>query len=122
MGQTIFTIIISLLGVIGLILFTYYGASWLNKRVKFTNNSMVQVHEKVNLGADKAMMVVSVGGKYMLIGVTQSNISMVCELDGEEISKIIEDKKTTPKMSFSTAIASAIAGRNKKGGGDNDKE
>lgn len=122
MEQTVFTIVISLLGVVALILFIYYGLNWLNKRVKFTNNSMVKVHERINLGADKSMMIVSVGKEYMLLGVTQSSITKVSDLDGEDIEKIIEEKKNTPKVNFSTAIATAIVNRNKKGGGDFDKK
>ncbi len=118
----ILTIFISLIGVIALIFVTYFALRWMNKRVKFTSNSMVKVHEKVNFGADKAMMIISVGEKYMLIGVTQEHIEKVTDLEKTDIEGMIQAKNATPKMSFADAISHAIVNRNKKGGGDIDKE
>lgn len=118
----ILTILFSLLGVVALIIFTYYGANWLNKRVRFSSNGMLKVHERVNLGADKAVMIVSVGGQYMLVGVTQQNINKISDLDKDEIEKLLEQKKSVSKQTFAMSLASAIVAKtHKKGGEDNDE-
>ena len=116
----IFTILFSLIGVVLLILLTYYGANWLNKRVKFTGNGIVKVHERVNLGADKAMVVISVGEKYMLLGITQEHINKISDLEKDEIEKLLKEKNVAAKQTFAMSLASAIvAKKQKKGGGDN---
>lgn len=118
----IITILFSLLGVVILIFLTYYGANWLNKRVKFSGNGMMKVHERVNLGADKTIMVVSVGEKYMLLGITQQNITKISDLEKDEIEKLLEEKKSASKQTFAMSLASAIVAKTrKKGGEDNDE-
>ena len=117
----IFTVLLALAGVVALIIFTYYGANWLNKRVRFTANSMIKIHERSNLGADKAMIVASVGEKYMLIGITQESITKITDLDKTDIEKLIDDKKNNQKQPFAVSFASALMSRKQqKGGEDND--
>ena len=120
--KDIITVIFSLFGVIVLIFLTYFSAKWLNKRVKFSNSSIVKVHERINLGADKAILVASVGTKYMLLGVTQENINKISDLEKDDIEKMIEEKKESQKQSFSVSLANAIvAKKRQRSGGDNDK-
>ena len=118
----ILTVLFALLGVVVLIFLRYYGANWLNKRVKFPGNGMLKVHERVNLGSDKAVMVVSVGEQYMLLGVTQSNINKISDLQKDEIEKLLEEKNSATKQTFAMSLANAIVAKtHKKGGEDNDK-
>lgn len=118
----ILKVIFSLIGVVILILLTYYCANWLNKRVKFIGGSVVKVHERINLGTDKAMVIVSVGEKYMLLGITHDNINKISDLDKDDVERSLEEKKAATKQTFAMSLANVIASKmQKKGGGENDE-
>lgn len=121
--QDAFVIILSLFAVIALIFATYYAARWLNKRVKFSNNSMFKVHDRVNLGTDKAIIIASVGDKYMLLGITQGNISKIADLEKEDIENLIKQNASNDRIPFAQAFSKVLLDFNKKRGGEgNDKE
>ena len=121
--KEIITIIFSLAGVVGLIFLTYFGANWLNKRVKFSGSGIFKVHERTNLGADKAIVVASVGDKYMLLGITQENINKIADLEKDEIEKLVNEKKEAQKQPFAVSLAKAIMiKKDTKGGEENDKD
>ncbi len=119
MKETI-TVFFSLVGVIIFILLTYYGARWLSKRVRIYNNGVIKVLERVNIGPDKAMMVVAVGEKYMLIGVTQQHIDKITELEKQDVEKLLEENKPSEKLTFSAQLVNAFLSRKQSGGGAKD--
>ncbi len=121
--KEIITIIMSLAGVIFLIFLTYYAANWLNKRVRFSGNTTVKVVEKINLGPDRAIMIISIGEKYMLIGVTSQHIEKISDLDKTDMEKIMADKIQKTPQPFAMTLFNAItAKKQSKGGDNNDKE
>ncbi|MFA5659323.1 MAG: flagellar biosynthetic protein FliO [Oscillospiraceae bacterium] len=122
MGE-VFTLIISLAGIIALIMATYFGLRWLNKRVSFTPGSMIKVIERANLGPDKGLMIISVSGKYMLLGVSQQHIEKICDLDKEEIDKLLLEKNNQSREPFAAQLIKAFATKKAEKGGDgNDGE
>jgi len=124
--KDIFTILFSLIGVVFLIMLTYYGAKWLNKRVHLSTNGAVKVLERVNLGPEKAIMIIAIGEKCMLLGVTQEHIDKISDLDKADVDKLLEEKKATEKPSLPQSFAASLAKvimdkKHSKGGDDIDK-
>lgn len=87
--------VISLLIVIGMI----YLTAWLYKKLnkfnsqKFTKDATQSLINKFNIvssqtmGANKNLYVVEINGKYLVLGVTQSNINLLKEFDKAEVEK-----------------------------------
>lgn len=74
----------SFLGVLGLILLLFYALKKLNKRVSIGTGSKLRVLDRVNLGRDGMLLVISVNGKLMLIGSTPQRIEKLCDLEMTE--------------------------------------
>lgn len=90
--KEILTFIVSFLGVIGLIFLTYYASRWLNKRFSFSSSSKkIRVVERAALAQDKSLVIVKVGTKSLLLGVTPQHIENICELDSEDMKLILSD-------------------------------
>lgn len=74
----------SFLGVLGLIVLLFYALKKLNKRVSIGTGSKLRVLDRVNLGRDGMLLVISVNGKLMLIGSTPQRIEKLCDLEMTE--------------------------------------
>lgn len=77
--------LLSLLGVIGLIFLTYYAARWLNKRTTMAGTRSIKILERANFSQDKSIVIVKVGGKHMLLGVTSEHIDKIADLSEDDI-------------------------------------
>lgn len=86
----ILLVFFSLLGVIGLILLTYYGQKWMNKKFRgntnFSSGKNIKIKECTGVSPDKQLIVVSVGKKTMLLGVTPAGINKISDLDEEDVA------------------------------------
>ncbi len=78
------TWLLSFVGVIGLIFLLFYALKKLNKRVSVGSGSRLRVLDRVSLGKDGMLLVVSAAGKLMLIGVTPQRVEKLCDLDQTE--------------------------------------
>lgn len=54
--------------------------------VHYQNSRNIKVLDRMMLGQDKSLLIVQVGQKYCLIGVAQSGIQLLKELDESEIT------------------------------------
>ena len=75
--------LLSFIGVLGLIAVMFYALRRLNKRIS-TGGGRLKVLDRVSIGRDGMMLVVSVCGKVMLVGVTSQRIEKLCDLDVTE--------------------------------------
>lgn len=117
-----FTLIISLAFIIGLIFLTKYCAKWLNKRVRISSSATVKILERVNLGPDKALMIVSVAEKYMLLGVTQEHIEKIADLEKDDIKNLLNPVTPEKNGSFTSQLLKAISSKKADEGGGADEE
>ena len=112
----VFTVICALLGVIGLLFLTFYAYKWLNKHRMSGgfgyNNRSVKIIEYVSIAQDKQLMIVSVGSKKMLLGVTPNAVTKICDLDDEDIV-MPEDVSDGEESSFMKSFKKAFAERNR---------
>jgi len=88
------TVLVSLLGVIGLIFLTYLGTKWLNKKFRFgglygTANG-IKIVECIGIAQDRQLMIVRAGKKLMLLGVTPGSVAKICDLDEDDLVDLSE--------------------------------
>lgn len=80
------------MGVLGLIVLLFYALKKFNRRVSIGTGSKLRVLDRVNLGRDGMLLVISVNGKLMLVGSTPQRIEKLCDLDmTEEEYSSLED-------------------------------
>lgn len=101
-------LVFSLIGVLGLFFVLIYALKKLNKGVGYVNGNRIKVIDRVSLGRDGMLVVVSVAGKLMLVGVTGQHIEKLAELDmsPEEYNERSADE--TGGMKFSEALAEVL--------------
>ena len=100
-------LVLSLIGVIGLIIMLFWALKKLNKRVSVHNGNQMRILDRVNLGRDGMLLVVSVCGKLMLLGVTATHIEKIQELDISEQDYFPVSESGQPQ-DFKTVLAAAF--------------
>lgn len=102
MLEEFFPLVLSLGFVIGLIFLTAWLLKKMNKQngtfgVYGKNNSM-KIVECLPISTDKQLLIVSVGGKNLLLGVSPAGVNLVTELNAEDMEIInlqaLEGKNT----------------------------
>jgi flagellar biogenesis protein FliO len=73
-------ITIALLGVLGLMFLSFFGLRMLNRRISVSGGRL-RVIDRVAIGRDSMILVVSVCGKLILVGVSQQKIEKLDDLD-----------------------------------------
>jgi len=112
------TVLVSLLGVIGLIFLTYLGTKWLNKKFRFgglygTANG-IKIVECIGIAQDKQLMIVRAGKKLMLLGVTPGSVTKICDLNEEDLEDLSEPKAAD--ASFLSSFKKVFAEKNRARG------
>ena len=114
MGE-FFLVLFSLLGVIWLIFLTYYGARWMNRKFNngqgFNSSKGIKIVECTGISPDKQLVIVTVGKKSMMLGVTPSSISKICELDDEDMNVIRDNAAASVESNFLASLKKAVADR-----------
>ena len=112
--------ILSLAGVLGLFFILVYAMKKLNSGLGYVNGSRMKVLDRVSLGKDGMLVVVSVADKLMLIGVTGQRIEKLSDIDmtPEEYYARQSSPQAPNAVSFASAFADALRGKK----GDPQKE
>ena len=99
-----FQMIMALLGVLALVFLLFWAMKKLNKRVTLSDSRNMKILERINLGPDKMLLLVSICGKCMVLGVTNGRVEKVHELEETEEQLMQkqqqEDGNTSFKESF----------------------
>jgi flagellar protein FliO/FliZ len=99
----------SLAGVIGLILFMFWMLRKVQKQTAIASGSKLRIIDRANTGRDSSLLVVSVGGKLMLVGVSTGTMVKLCDLDlSEEEYFGSEEQGDKPSYTFAEALSSVI--------------
>lgn len=98
-----FQMIMALVGVLALVFVIFWLMKKFNARVSLNDTRHLKVLERVNLGPDKMLLIVSVCGKCMLLGVTTQGTEKICDLDEteEELFANQSNKQSFPTISES---------------------
>lgn len=76
----------SLLGIIFVLFLTYYGTKWLSlKANSMSKSKYMNIVDKIVLGQNKYLAIVEVSNKYYLMSIAENNISIIKELDENEL-------------------------------------
>ncbi len=113
---------LALVGVLGLIFMLMYALKKFNKRVSTTSENKMKVIDRINLGRDGMLLVISAGGKIMLIGATPNNISLLAELPGSEEDYVGNSGNNNSAASEFKNVLDNILHGNKKDSGNNHNE
>ena len=107
-----FQMIMALIGVLALVFVIFWVMKKFNARVTLTDTRHLKVLERVNLGPDKMLLIVSVCGKCMLLGVTSQSTEKICDLDETEEQLVA---KQADRQNFPTFTESfkSILGKKK---------
>lgn len=114
--------IFALIGIIALILAFYYFGRRFTSKSAFTGNSALRILERIPLGQDKALALVRVCDRLLLIGITNGGITNLCELSGEDISAYDAMKAQGNAAGFMAQLKSAMAARGAQRGAQQDSE
>ena len=95
--------LLSFIGVLGLIFVLFYALRKLNKRVTVSGGRL-KVLDRISIGRDGMLLVVSVCGSVMLVGVTSQRIEKLCDLDVTE-EEYSANRENTDFMSVFSAIS-----------------
>ena len=109
-------VIISLCGVIGLIIFMFYLMRKLNKstaafggRAGGKPGNRLRIIDRAGAGRDSSLLIVSVSGKLMLVGVSTGKIEKLCDLDiSEEEYFKTADGEEKPPVKFSDVLGNFL--------------
>lgn len=107
--EVIGNLLIALLG-FGLIIYlAYFATKKMGKRfsIKGVGNKNIKILESVSIGQNKMIMIVETAGKTLLMGVTQNEITLISELDGNLIEKQ-ENNSQAGGMEFSKAFKTVL--------------
>ena len=110
-----FQMIMALVGVLALVFLMFWLMKKLNKRVMVSDGRHMKVLERVNLGPDKMLLLVSVCGKCMVLGVTPNHAEKICDLEQTEEELVQKDENGNPSFgeSFKTVLGNMV-GKDKK--------
>lgn len=116
--------LVSLLGVLGLMFLTFFGLRMLNRRIS-TSGGRLRVIDRATLGRDSMILVVSVCGKLMLVGVSSQRVDKLADLELTEAEYVESAFSDAQKGSFQgvlpfSDILSSFIGKRK--GNDENKD
>lgn len=103
------TAISVLLGFALILYLAYFATKKLGGRLSFkgVGNKNIKIIESISLGQNKAVMIIQSCGKTLLVGMTQNEISLISELDGEQLN-LSESDTSGQTMEFSKAFKKVL--------------
>ena len=101
-----FQMIMALVGVLALVFVMFWVMKTLNKRVTLSSSKNMKILERINLGPDKMLLLVSICGKCMVLGVTSGHTEKICDLEQteEELTALPEKDGENPSFKESFKI------------------
>lgn len=105
-----FQMIMALVGVLALVFVLFWLMKKLNKHVMVSDSRNMKILERINLGPDKMLLLVSICGKCMVLGVTSNHTEKICELDvsEEELMPKNDGQNPTFGESFKTVLGNMM--------------
>lgn len=103
-----FQMIMALIGVLALVFLLFWIMKKFNMRTSVYSSKNMKIIERINLGPDKMLLLVSICGKCMVLGVTSNHTEKICDLEQseEEITAVKDEENPSFKESFKTVLGS----------------
>ncbi len=100
-----FQMIMALIGVLALIFLIFWIMKKFNARAVLSDSRNMKILERINLGPDKMLLLVSVCGKCMVLGVTTNHAEKICDLEQTEEELVVKmSENPTFTESFKTIL------------------
>ena len=100
-----FQMIMALIGVLALVFVLFWIMKKFNARTTLYNSKNMRILERINLGPDKMLLLVSICGKCMVLGVTSGHTEKICDLEeSEEELAAVTESNPSFKESFRTVM------------------
>lgn len=107
----VFTVVCALLGIVGLMFLAFYASRRLGKYFNGGgfggSRKMIKIIECTGVAPDKQLMIVEVGNKVMLIGISPNSVNKICDLDREDI-ELYESGDTVPAVPAETGFMKSL--------------
>lgn len=97
--------IMALIGVLALVFLLFWIMKKLNGKTTLYSSKNMRILERINLGPDKMLLLVSICGKCMVLGVTSGHTEKICDLEEteEELTAVTANNPSF-KESFKTVM------------------
>ena len=107
-------VIISLIGILGLFFLLIYGLNKLKNKIGVVSGSKMRILDRVTIGKEGMIFVVSVGGKLMLMSATTQHIEKLCDLDmtPEEYISQLQNDSAQAQANFASVFTSVMSRNN----------
>lgn len=113
----IFSVIGPLFGALFVIALAFFGTRWLAGRLGgVSSGRYITVHERLSLGRDESLMLVSVGERVYMLGVTPKGVTAIDTLNTGDL---VLKQKDTPQYADFRSLLGALM---KKGPGQQKDE
>lgn len=99
----------ALLLVVGLILLTYYGATRLMRKIPALRpgNQHIRVIEVRAMGPRKALVLIEIGGEYLLLSSTGDHLALIKQISMLEEIELVDEP--TERSSFLSVLKRAVS-------------
>jgi len=84
----------------GLIAVSYLMKRILRKNIVFSGSRLIRVLESNYLGTKKRISVIDVGGKILVVGITNDNITLLTSIEKQALERVQEMKEEKVPLSF----------------------
>lgn len=79
----IFSMLFALIGMVCIIILTYYASRWYAKKMgPIAGGKHIKVLDRLVVSKSGAMLIIDIEGKQYLVGVSDQNVQVLMELDG----------------------------------------
>lgn len=107
--------IVKMMAALALVIALVYAVLWFMRRMmgrrygQRSGGTALEVLESAYVGPHKTVSLVRVGKRSVLVGVTDTQVSILTELDTDETEQLLtRDETAVPQPSFSGALTSAV--------------
>lgn len=80
------------------------------------SNTKIKVYERMVLGPNKSLMIVKICERWLVLGVSNENISLIVELTEEQAKAFTDNDKKTAPSGFMDIFSKMLDNKNCKGG------
>lgn len=101
---------ITLILVVFIIFLSYAASKYIaDKANGMMNTKYMKIVDKMPLGPDKSIIITQIGDKYFLIGIASANISILKELDKDDIISFIDDDNNNNIQKFAGSFKNILS-------------
>lgn len=106
----LFQTVMALIGTLALVYLVFWLMKKFNARIALGDSRHMKIIERINLGPDKMLLLVSVCGKCMVLGVTSNHTEKICDLEQTEEELLAATAGENPSFSesFRTVLGNML--------------